>query len=208
MVVVGWPQSVQTTSVIGVLHRRPLDFSARLIDDGDEIRERFVAHGRVWPMWSKSQESAIEPAVDRPVDDAPTRDGLRRRAGHGAVPEFIKILEAGSRGGELVFADQGVGVGDGCPNVGKIADRRGKSRAGHEPAGETLKSSVSRVIDLRTDIVMLLADVTRTGGWNASRDGGIGSGTGIARLRRAAWWVALQALPLVAESALIANGNA
>jgi hypothetical protein len=42
-----------------------LIFSAHLIDDGDEIRERFVADGRIWPMWSKSQESAIEPAVDR-----------------------------------------------------------------------------------------------------------------------------------------------
>jgi hypothetical protein len=44
-------------------------------------------------------------------------------------------------------------------------------------------------IDLRTGIVMLLADVTRTGGWSASRDGGIGSGTRIARLRLAASWV-------------------
>jgi hypothetical protein len=34
-------------SVIGVLHRRPRDFSAHLIDDGDEIRERFLAHGRI-----------------------------------------------------------------------------------------------------------------------------------------------------------------
>ena len=46
-------------------------------------------------------------------------------------------------------------------------------------------------IDLRTGIVMLLADVTRTGGWSASRDGGTGSGTRIARLRRAARWVVL-----------------
>jgi hypothetical protein len=97
-------QSVQTTSVIGVLHRRPRDFSARLIDDGDEIRVRFVAHGRIRPLWSKSQESAIEPAVDRPVDHAPTRGGLPRRAGHGAVPDFITILEAGSRGGEVALS--------------------------------------------------------------------------------------------------------
>jgi hypothetical protein len=32
-------------SVIGVLQRRPLDFSAHLIDDGDDISERFFAHG-------------------------------------------------------------------------------------------------------------------------------------------------------------------
>ena len=31
-----------------------LVFSAHLIDDGDEIRERFVAHGRVRPTGSKS----------------------------------------------------------------------------------------------------------------------------------------------------------
>jgi hypothetical protein len=63
-----------------------------------------VAHGRIGPMWSKSQEGAIEPAVDRPVDHAPTRDGLPRRAGHGAVPDFITILEAGSRGGEVALS--------------------------------------------------------------------------------------------------------
>jgi hypothetical protein len=67
MVVVGRPQSVQTTSVIGVLDPRSLDFFDHLIDDGDEIRKRFVAHGRIRPMWSKPQESAIEPAVDRPA---------------------------------------------------------------------------------------------------------------------------------------------
>jgi hypothetical protein len=42
---------------------------------------------------------------------------------------------------------------------------------------------VSRVIDLRTDIVILLADAQRTGGWSASRDGGTRSGTRIARMR-------------------------
>jgi hypothetical protein len=36
MVVVGRPQSVQTTSVIGVLDPRSLDFFDHLIDDGDE----------------------------------------------------------------------------------------------------------------------------------------------------------------------------
>jgi hypothetical protein len=76
MVVVGRPQSVQRTSVIGVLDPRSLDFFDHLIDDGDEIRKRFVAHGRIRPMWSKPQESAIEPAVDRPVNYPPTRDGL------------------------------------------------------------------------------------------------------------------------------------
>jgi hypothetical protein len=80
MVVVGRPQSVQTTSVIGVLDPRSLDFFDHLIDDGDEIRKRFVAHGRIRPMWSKPQESAIEPAVDRPVNHPPTRDGLESRA--------------------------------------------------------------------------------------------------------------------------------
>jgi hypothetical protein len=49
--------------------RRPF---ADLIDDRDAIRERFVAHGGIRPTWSKSQESAIEPAVDCPVDHAPT----------------------------------------------------------------------------------------------------------------------------------------
>jgi hypothetical protein len=81
-----------------------LTFCAHLIDDGDEIRERFVGQGRIRPIWSKRQEGAIEVAVDRPVDHAPTRDALRR-AGHGAVPEFIKIPEAGSRGGEVAFGD-------------------------------------------------------------------------------------------------------
>jgi hypothetical protein len=100
-----------------------LIFSAHLIDGGAEIRERFVAHSRIRPMWSKRQESAIEPAVDSPVDHAPTRDGLGRRTGHG-VPEFIKILEAGSRGGE---------VADGSSEVGTIHRRR-ESRVGREPA--------------------------------------------------------------------------
>jgi hypothetical protein len=31
-----------------------LIFSAHLIDDRDEIRERFVAYGRIRPTWSKS----------------------------------------------------------------------------------------------------------------------------------------------------------
>jgi hypothetical protein len=53
------PRDARASSAISINH---------LIDDGDEIRERFVAHGRIWPMWSKSQESA----VDRPVDHAPT----------------------------------------------------------------------------------------------------------------------------------------
>jgi hypothetical protein len=79
------------------------DFSAHLIDEGHEIRERFVAHGPIRPMCSKRQERAIEIAVDRPVDHPPACDGLRRRAGHGAVPQFIKILEAGSRAGEIAF---------------------------------------------------------------------------------------------------------
>jgi hypothetical protein len=43
-----------------------LTFSAHLIDDGDEIRERFVAHGPIRPMRSKRQERAIEIAVDHP----------------------------------------------------------------------------------------------------------------------------------------------
>jgi hypothetical protein len=106
-----------------------LTFSAHLIDVGDEIRERFVAHGPIRPMRSKRQERAIEIAVDHP----PTRDGLRRRAGHGAVPEFIKILEAGSRGGEIAFADQGLGVDDGNSEVG-TSHRRRESRVGREPA--------------------------------------------------------------------------
>jgi hypothetical protein len=42
------------------------------------------------------------------------------------------------------------------------------------------------VIDLRTDIVILLANAPRTGGWSASRDDGTCSGTRIARLRGAA----------------------
>ena len=33
-----------------------LTFSAHLVDDGDEIRERFVAHGPIRPMCSKRQE--------------------------------------------------------------------------------------------------------------------------------------------------------
>jgi hypothetical protein len=86
-------------------------------------------------IWSKSQESAIEPVVDRPFDHAPTRNGLRRRAGRGAVPEPMKILEACSRGGEVAFVDQGLGVDDGSPEVGKIHRLR-ESRVGHEPAGD------------------------------------------------------------------------
>jgi hypothetical protein len=83
-----------------------------------------------------------------------------------------RSLRRVSRGGEVAFADLGAGVGDGCPNVGKIADRRGRAAPATNPpatsaaargAADTLKSSVSRVIDLRTDIVMLLADATRTG---------------------------------------------
>src|ERR1700722_6641529 len=53
-------------------------------------------------------------------------------------------------------------------------------------AADTLRSSVSRVIDLRTDIVILLADAPRTGGWSASCEGGTRSSTRIARLRGAA----------------------
>src|ERR1700689_886775 len=196
MVVVGRPQSVQTTSVIGVLDPRSLDFFDHLIDDGDEIRKRFVAHGRIRPMWSKPQESAIEPAVDRPVNHPPTRDGLGSRAGHGAVPEFIKILEAGSRGGEVAPVDHGLGVGDGSSEVGKI-HRQPESRVGRESAGtlaatkgaaDRLRSSVNKAIDLRIDIVIFLADPTRTGGWSASPDGGC---TRIARLRGAARQAAL-----------------
>jgi hypothetical protein len=59
--------------------------------------------------------------------------GLRRRAGHGTVPQFIKILEAGSRGGEIAFVDQGIGVDDGRSEVGTI-HRRQESRVGREPA--------------------------------------------------------------------------
>ena len=51
------------------------DFSAHLIDEGHEIRERFVAHGPIRPMCSKRQERAIEIAVGRPVDHPPTCDG-------------------------------------------------------------------------------------------------------------------------------------
>jgi hypothetical protein len=37
-------------SVIAVLHRRRLIFSTYLIDDGDEIRECFLAHGAHWSL--------------------------------------------------------------------------------------------------------------------------------------------------------------
>jgi hypothetical protein len=35
------PRDARASSAISINH---------LIDDGDEIRERFVAHGRIWPM--------------------------------------------------------------------------------------------------------------------------------------------------------------
>jgi hypothetical protein len=152
-----------------------LIFSAHLIDDGDEIRERFVAHGRIWPMWSKSWESAIEPAV-MALSMTPTRDGLRP-AGHGGFSRR-----------EVAFVDKAVGVGDGSSEVRKTHGRR-ESRVGREPAGgircdkgaaDTLWTRVNKVIDLRTDIVVHLADATQTHGWNASRDGGC---TCTARLR-------------------------
>src|ERR1700733_5726460 len=138
MVVVGRPQSVQTTSVIGVLDPRSLDFFDHLIDDGHEIRKRFVAHGRIRPMWSKPQESAIEPAVYRPVNHPPTRDGLGSRAGHGAVPEFINILEAGSRVGEVAPVDHGLGAATAVLKLERfIFDRRAASAA--NPQGHWLR---------------------------------------------------------------------
>jgi hypothetical protein len=82
-------------------------FSAHLIDDGDEIREGFVAHGRIWPTWSKSQESAIEPAVDRPVDHAPTRDGLRGVELATAQPQILS-RSLRSRSGEVAFVGPGL----------------------------------------------------------------------------------------------------
>src|SRR4029077_9925434 len=48
---------------------------------------------------------------------------------------------------------------------------------------DTLRSSVSRVSDLRTDIVILLADAPQTSGWSASLDGGTRGGTRICSLR-------------------------
>jgi hypothetical protein len=79
MVVFGPPQSVNDF-VIGVLHRRPLAFSAHLIDDGDEIRERFVAHGRIgrlrgvarWPV-SRVIDSRTDIAI---LLADPTRTGV------------------------------------------------------------------------------------------------------------------------------------
>jgi hypothetical protein len=134
-------------------------------------------------MWSKSQESTIKPAVDRPVDDAPTRDGLRRRAGHGVVPGFIKILDAGSRGAEAALSIKALASAT-AALTSERSQIVGEGRAGREPAGDIgcdegrrrhTQGSVGRVIDLRTDIVVIRADVTRTHGWSASRDGGTGS---------------------------------
>jgi hypothetical protein len=55
---------------------------------------------------------------------------------------------------------------------------------------------MSRVIDLRTYIVILIADAARTSWWSASGDGETAAAPGGAVLWR------------VAESALIAKGNA
>jgi hypothetical protein len=126
-------------------------------------------------MWSKSQKGAIEPAVDRPVDHAPTRDGLPRRAGHGAVPDFITILEAGSRGGEVALSTRTLASATAIRTLERFI-RDGKAASAMNPpatsaatkgAADTLRRSVSRVIDLRTDIVVIRADVTRTHGWSA-----------------------------------------
>jgi hypothetical protein len=70
-------------------HRCPpsvtvLIFSAHLIDDCDEIRERFVAHGRIRPMWSKRQEGAIEVSI--------------RRRPQGACLQNIPVLGLGLHG--------------------------------------------------------------------------------------------------------------
>jgi hypothetical protein len=116
-------------------HRRPRDFSARLVDDGDEIRERFVAHGRIWPMCRRARRARSSP---RPIAMSMTRQTVAVCGDELATAPSLNLsrsLRRVSRGGEVAFADLGAGVGDGCPNVGKIADRRGKNRAGHEPAG-------------------------------------------------------------------------
>jgi hypothetical protein len=75
MVVVGPPQSgANEVGHMGSSIGAHLTFSAHLIDDGDEIRERFVAQGPIRPMCSKRQERAIEIAVDCPGCD----EGCRR----------------------------------------------------------------------------------------------------------------------------------
>ena len=174
-------------SVIGVLHRRPLDF----IRSPDRRRRRDPsAPCRPWPHSANVVEAPGERARGRsPCPANARRSG--ESSGHGAVPEFIKILEAGSRGGEVAPVDHGLGVGDGSSEVGKI-HRRPESRVGRESAGtlaatkgaaDRLRSSVNKAIDLRIDIVILFAAATRTGGWSASPDGGC---TRIARLRGAA----------------------
>jgi hypothetical protein len=147
-------------------------------------------------MWSKPQESAIESAVDRPVDHPPMRDGLRSRAGHGAVPEFIKILEAVLATARSPLSTMALASATAVLKLERfIVDGRAASAAnpqGHwllrRAAADRLRSSVNKAIDLRIDIVILLADATRTGGWSASPDVGC---TRIARLRGAARQAAL-----------------
>ena len=190
MVVVGRPQSVQTTSVIGVLDPRSLDFFDHLIDDATRsvsALSPMAAFGQCGRSPRRARSSPRSIALQSSANAR--RSG--ESSGHGAVPEFIKILEAGSRSGEVAPVDHGLGVGDGSSEVGKI-HRRPESRVGRESAGtlaatkgaaDRLRSSVNKAIDLRIDIVILLADATRTGGWSASPDGGC---TRIARLRGAA----------------------
>jgi Protein adenylyltransferase SelO len=76
-------------------------FAARGDQDAVECLSDYVIH-RHFPEARDAERPRL--AVDRPVDHAPTRDGLRRRAGRGVVPERIKILEACSRGGEVALS--------------------------------------------------------------------------------------------------------
>jgi hypothetical protein len=56
-----------------------------LIDDGEEIDERFFAHRRIWGRGSKSEQRPIEPTVDRPVGQAPICNGMRGRTRQGVI---------------------------------------------------------------------------------------------------------------------------
>jgi hypothetical protein len=133
-------------SVIGVLHRRPLDF----FRSPDRRRRRDPsAPCRPWPHSANVVEAPGE--RDRGCGRPPCRSPANarrsaRQVGRGAVPEFIKILEGGSRGGEIAFVDQGLGVDDGSSEVGTIHRRR-ESHVGREPrrrwlgaAADTLRS--------------------------------------------------------------------
>ena len=107
----GWMATERaTTLVIGVLHRHPHDCFRAPDRPLRRDRRALVAHGRIWPMGLKSQESAIEPAVDRSVDDAPTRErfaiSLRPHPSTFLRRDWLRVMVAAAWSGSLNSALQ------------------------------------------------------------------------------------------------------